>query len=367
MSCRHVAIALLSLAACSDPGPGGGGSGASSIDVPFWAAIVNGDSLRLTAVVVDSQGDTIPSPTVAWSSSSPSVAQVSATGMVRGMSVGTAHIRATYQGKTDSTAAVVAPPVLVGAGDIASCSLTADDSTAALLDTIPGLVFAAGDNAYTNGTIVEYQTCYHPTWGRHKNRTRPSPGNHEYNSLGVGYYQYFGALAGDSGVGYYSYDFARWHIVSLNSNVSMAAGSAQEQWLRADLAAHPATCTFAYWHHPRFNSGTTHGNFLPSGPIWQALYDLGADVVVSGHEHLYERFAPQRPDSTADAANGIREFVVGTGGAANYAFGTPKANSEVRNATTHGVIALTLNPTGYAWRYITTTGAVADSGSGSCH
>jgi hypothetical protein len=362
---RYIAFALLSLvAACSDPGPG---NGAASIDVPFWAAVVNGDSLQLTAIVVASQGDTIPSPSVTWSSSSPSVAPVSSTGMVRGLSLGSATIRASYQGKTDSTAAIVAQPVLVGAGDIANCTLTADDSTAALLDTIPGIVFAAGDNAYSNGTILEYQNCYDPTWGRHKDRTRPSPGNHEYNSLGVGYFQYFGQLAGDSGAGYYSFDFARWHLVSLNSNVARGPGSPQEQWLRADLAAHPATCTLAYWHHPRFNSGTTHGNDTTVGALWQALYDVGADVVISGHEHLYERFAPQGPDSTLNAATGIREFVVGTGGANLYAFGTPRANSEVRNAATHGVIALTLNPTGYAWRYITTTGAVADSGSAACH
>jgi hypothetical protein len=362
---RYIAIALLSgLAACSDsPGP----SGYSISLAPEWVAVGIGDSAQLTATALDPQGYTPLSPSITWSSSNPTVAQVSITGMVRGLSSGSATIRAAYQDATDSTAALVAPPVLVGAGDIAACPSTAHDSTAALLDTIPGAVFTAGDNAYINGTIVEYLACYHPSWGRHKSRTRPSPGNHEYNTAGLGYYEYFGDMAGDSGLGYYSYDFAKWHIVSLNSNVSMAAGSAQEQWLRADLAAHPATCALAYWHHPRFSSGTTHGNEPQTQPLWQALYDLGADVVISGHEHQYERFAPQKPDSTPDATNGIREFVVGTGGAALYPFGPVRANSEVRNSTTHGVIKLTLNPNGYAWRYITAAGAIADSGSGGCH
>ncbi len=357
MTRRLAAFTLIMLfAACADSsGPRG-----PSVSVPFWAAIANGDSTRLTATLL---GDTV---VATWSSSNSTVAQVSATGMVRALSLGSATVRATYQGTSDSTGVLVTQPILVGAGDIATCGLAAHDSTGHILDTIPGVIFTAGDNAYVNGTIAEYLTCYDPTWGRHKSRTRPSPGNHEYNSLGVGYYQYFGPMAGDSGVGYYSYDFAGWHIVSLNSNVSMAAGSAQETWLRADLAAHPTSCALAYWHHPRFSSGTTHGNNLGTAPLWQALYDLHADVVVAGHEHQYERFAPQRPDSTADST-AIREFVVGTGGAPLYPFGTAKANSQVRNNTTHGVIKLTLSPTGYAWKYITTTGAVADSGSANCH
>jgi calcineurin-like phosphoesterase family protein/Big-like domain-containing protein len=360
---RTCGLACL-IAACSDLTPSRG----FFVGVtPSWIAVAVGDSAQLTASVVDDQGHTLLSPSIVWSSSSPGVAQVSATGMVRGVSNGTALIRARFGDASASSAALAAPPVLVGAGDIAVCGLAAHDSTAALLDTIPGVVFTAGDNAYTNGTIAEYLACYHPSWGRHKNRTRPSPGNHEYNTAGLGYYEYFGHMAGDSGIGYYSYDFAKWHIVSLNSNVSMAPGSAQELWLRADLAAHPAPCSLAYWHHPRFSSGTTHGNEPQTQPLWQALYDLGADVVISGHEHQYERFAPQKPDSTPDATNGIREFVVGTGGAALYPFGPARANSEVRNSTTHGVIKLTLSPTAYSWKYITTTGTVADSGSGTCH
>jgi hypothetical protein len=366
MSHRSTAVALAcALAACSEsPGP----VGASSVSLtPSWLAVATGDSAALTAVAVGPHGDTLPAPALTWSSSNPAVAQVDSGGFVHGLALGSARIRVTYHGRSDSAEVAVLPPVLVGAGDIADCLRTADSATATLLDTIPGLVFTAGDNAYPNGTLAEYTLCYDPTWGRHKNRTRPSPGNHEYHSLGVGYYAYFGQLAGDSGVGYYSYDFAGWHIISLNSSVPMGAGSAQEQWLRADLARHPAPCTLAYWHHPRFSSGTTHGSNTSVRPLWQALYEAQAEVVVSAHEHHYERFAPQQPDGTADPTNGLREFVVGTGGANRYAFGTPIANSEVRNNTSYGVIKLTLNPTGYAWKYITTTGAVADSGSGACH
>ncbi len=261
------------------------------------------------------------------------------------------------------------PPVLVGAGDIASCSYDDDEATAKLLDSIPGVVFTAGDDAYPFGTPGQFARCYAPTWGRHKARTRPSPGNHDYDTPGgAGYYDYFGAVAGPPGQGYYSYDVAGWHIISLNSNISMRAGSAEEQWLRADLAAHPVRCTLAYWHHPRFSSGTTHGSFPATRPLWQALYDAHADVVVTGHEHQYERFAPQTPAGARDTARGIREFVVGTGGAHLYPFGPPMANSEVRDNTTHGVIKLTLRADGYDWEFVPVAGgSFRDAGSGRCH
>jgi hypothetical protein len=263
---------------------------------------------------------------------------------------------------------IVTPPVLVGAGDIASCSWGEDAATAKLLDSIPGIVFTAGDDVYPNGTAAEFTGCYEPTWGRHKTRTRPAPGNHDYRTAdGAPYYAYFGALAGDSGRGYYSYDLGAWHILSLNSNISMKAGSPQEQWLRASLARHPAKCTLAYWHHPRFSSGG-HGSSTASQPLWQALYDANADVVISGHDHLYERFAPQTPAGTRDAARGIREFVVGTGGAGLYQVETIRANSEVRNANTHGVIKLTLRPDSYDWEFVPVAGKTfRDSGSGRCH
>ena len=258
--------------------------------------------------------------------------------------------------------------VLVGAGDIAGCWYDDDEATAKLLDSIPAVVFTAGDNAYESGTPNQYRDCYAPTWGRHKARTRPSPGNHEYETAGAtGYYHYFGALAGDSGVGYYSYDLAGWHIIALNSNVAMTAGSAEETWLRADLAAHPARCTLAYWHHPRFSSGE-HGSSTAPEPLWQALYDANADVVINGHDHTYERFAPQNPSGALDSTRGIREFVVGMGGAGFYDFPQIRDNSEVRNNTTHGVIKVTLRPNGYDWDFVPVAGgAFRDSGSGRCH
>jgi hypothetical protein len=260
--------------------------------------------------------------------------------------------------------------VFVGAGDIADCSGSGDEATANLLDNIAGTVFTLGDNAYADGTAAQFTNCYNPSWGRHKARTRPAPGNHDYHTSGAsGYYGYFGSLAGPSGQGYYSYDLGAWHIISLNSNVSMSAGSAQETWLRQDLAANTKQCTLAYWHHPRFSSGTQHGNANGAQPLWQALYDNNAEVVLSGHEHNYERFAPQTPTGAADPTRGIREFVVGTGGVSHYNDqGTPEPNSQLFNGTTYGVLKLTLSAGSYTWQFIPVAGAsFTDSGSGTCH
>jgi hypothetical protein len=258
--------------------------------------------------------------------------------------------------------------VLVGAGDIAGCTYDDDEATARLLDSIPGVVFTAGDNAYPSGTLAEFTLCYEPGWGRHKSRTRPAPGNHDYStSDGAPYYAYFGSVAGASGRGYYSYDLGAWHVVSLNSNISMAADSAQERWLRADLAAHRARCTLAYWHHPRYSSGE-HGSSEASQPLWQALYDANADVIIGGHDHIYERFAPQTPAGTLDRARGIREFVAGTGGASLYAFDNPAPNSEAKDNTTHGVLKLTLHPRRYDWEFVPVAGGTfTDAGTGTCH
>lgn len=258
--------------------------------------------------------------------------------------------------------------VLVGAGDIASCSSTGDESTANLLDQISGTVFTLGDNAYNSGTATEFADCYAPSWGRHKARTYPAPGNHDYvTSSAAGYYSYFGARAGDPAKGYYSYNLGAWHIVVLNSEIAAGVGSAQEQWLRADLAAQPTLCTLAYWHKPRFSSGP-HGNNSTFQPFWQALYDHHADVVLSGHDHDYERFAPQTPGGAADPVNGIREFVVGTGGASQYPFLTTRPNSEVRRTGIFGVLKLTLHPASYAWDYIPVEGETfTDSGTATCH
>jgi len=261
----------------------------------------------------------------------------------------------------------------VGAGDIVACERGVGgrgaEATAKLLDRIPGAVFTAGDNAYQSGSLAEFTRCYDPTWGRHKRRTHPVPGNHEYETPGAaGYFGYFGAAAGDSGKGYYSYTLGAWHIVALNSNIDMRPGSAQLRWLRADLTAHPTRCALAYWHHPRFSSGTTHGSAKETAPLWRALYEAGVDVVIAGHEHNYERFAPQDPLGVADSARGIREFVVGTGGDSHFPLGPRIANSEVANSATFGVLQLTLEQAGYRWEFIPVQGKTfTDSGSGSCH
>nr|MBA3342533.1 metallophosphoesterase [Gemmatimonadaceae bacterium] len=258
---------------------------------------------------------------------------------------------------------------IIAAGDIADCNNTNDDATATLVDNIPGTVLVLGDNAYESGTKTEYDTCYNPNWGRSKDRTKPSPGNHEYQTAGAaGYYEYFGAAAGDPAKGYYSFDLGAWHIIALNSSLSVTAGSAQEVWLRADLAASTRACTLAYWHHPRFSSGSVHGNNSNMQPLWQALYDANADVVLGGHDHIYERFAPQTPTGVSDATRGIREFVVGTGGRGHYGLGTLKANSQVFDATSFGVLKMTLSATGYSWEFVPVAGATfTDSGSGACH
>jgi acid phosphatase type 7 len=263
--------------------------------------------------------------------------------------------------------------VLVGAGDIADCKdLSGAEATAKLLEAIPGTVMAVGDLAYPDGTKENFD-CYDRTWGRVKARTRPSPGNHEFHTQGATFYfSYFGTAAGDPKAGYYSYELGTWHIIALNSECidigGCNAGSTEEKWLRADLAAHPAACTLAYFHKPLFSSGGAHGDDPELVPIWQALYDANADVVVSGHDHDYERFAPQTALAKPDPERGIREFVVGTGGKNHRPFTTPHANSEVRNADTFGVLKLTLRPGAYDWQFIPEAGKTfTDSGTGSCH
>jgi len=371
-------------------GPGGpvtitatseGQSGTASITVsgvavatvtvtPASTSVQAGQTVQLTATVRDANGNILTGRTVTWSSNNTTVASVSGTGLVTAKVAGSATITATSEGQSGTAAVTVTPPsasvVLVGAGDIADCDA---EPTAALLDNIPGTVFTAGDNAYPDGSASDYASCYDPSWGRHKARTRPAPGNHDYQTSGAtGYYNYFGAAAGPAGRGYYSYDLGAWHIVSLNSNVSMSAGSAQETWLRADLAASTKRCTIAYWHHPRFSSGSNHGSSTQSAGVWQALYEAGAEIVISGHDHEYERFAPQTPSGAADPTSGIREFVVGTGGAGLYSFATPLPNSEVRDDASFGVLKLTLSDGSYAWEFIPIAGdSFRDSGSGTCH
>ena len=261
------------------------------------------------------------------------------------------------------------PQVFVGAGDIGLCGSAGPALTGRLLDGIGGTVFTLGDNAYFSGTAREYRDCYDPYWGRHKGRTRPVPGNHEYETPGATpYFDYFGSNAGPSGLGYYSFPLGEWHVIALNSNppqVPVSANSAQGAWLRADLAASQSRCTLAYWHHPLFSSGP-NGDSPQMRDFWRLLYDAGVDVILAGHDHDYERFAPQDPDGRFDPSRGIRQFVVGTGGAASYNFITVRANSEVRLTPVFGVLKLTLQTDTYQWEFIATSG-VGDSGTGSCH
>jgi hypothetical protein len=240
----------------------------------------------------------------------------------------------------------------------------------------PDAVLPLGDNVYSNGTLAKYRRYYQPSWGRLDHLSRPVPGNHEYITSAEsvdagGYFAYFGARAGDVRNGWYSFDLGRWHLIALNGHCPTAAscgpGSPQERWLRADLAAHAGDCVLAYWHEPRFSSGR-HGNNRAYDTFWDDLYRAGAEIVLNGHDHDYERFAPQTPDGRADPDRGIRAFVVGTGGVNLRQFHTVQPNSEVRHNSSFGVLLLELRPEGYGWRFAATGGApFSDSGSGTCH
>ena len=266
---------------------------------------------------------------------------------------------------------------IAAAGDISAPSLGDQKKTSDLIvDAGFDAVFVLGDNQYPAGAIADYNTYFEPTWGRVKSIIYPAPGNHEYllGTTAPGYYSYFGARAGDSAKGYYSFDLGQWHIISLNSNdgsciaVPCAATSPQITWLKADLAANKRKCTLAFWHHPRFDSGATHGNNTDMQAFWDALYAGDADVILNGHEHIYERFDPQAPTAAADATRGIREFIVGTGGIGFYSFTTPQPNSVVRGANTYGVLKLTLKPDSYDWEFLGVSPvSFTDSGSGTCH
>jgi hypothetical protein len=255
--------------------------------------------------------------------------------------------------------------IFVGAGDIGWCGSPGAALTGKLIDGIGGTVFAAGDNAYMSGTAQQYRDCYEPGWGRHKSRTRPTPGNHEYETPGATpYFDYFGTQAGPLGLGYYSFPLGNWHAVSLNSNIDVAEGSTQGRWLLVDLAANPSKCTIAYWHYPLFSSGQ-NGDNPQMRAFWRILFAAGVDVVVVGHDHLYERFAPQDPDGRFDPVRGIRQFIAGTGGAQLYSFVTVRANSEKR-ISAFGVLKLTLEADRYDWEFIPVAGE-GDRGSDVCH
>jgi len=347
---------------------------------PATVSLQPGQTQQLTATPKDAGGNALSGRMVTWASGSTAVATVSGSGLVSGVAAGSATITATSEGKSGSASVTVTPVgatvTLVGAGDIAECGDATDDSTAALLGRIGGTVFTAGDNAYPDGYYQDYVNCWAPSWGRYQAVVRPAAGNHEYHdsitSGAADYYRYFfrehGTVVGDSGHYYYSYDLGAWHIVVLNTFIDMSAGSPQEQWLRADLAASTKQCTLAYMHYARFSSGSVHGSYSAVQPLWQALYDYGAEIAIAGHDHEYERFAPQTPDGHLDTARGIRAFVVGTGGGGLYSFGTPLLNSQVRNSNTWGVLKLTLADGSYSWEFVPITGQTfTDSGSGTCH
>ena len=266
---------------------------------------------------------------------------------------------------------------LVGAGDIASCSQNNDSATARLLGNIPGTVFTLGDNVYPYGTTEKFRKCYDPTWGRYKKRTKPTAGNHEYynekfNPTAAGpYFDYFDRRAGARGKGYYSYDRGTWHIVALNSNCEKVGGcgrrSPQGRWLRNDLADHRSRCTLAYFHHPLYASGT--GSNAPEvRPFWKILYNRGAEVILAGHAHRYERYAKLTPGG-ARSANGIRQFIVGTGGEPGGDFDGPyHPDMQVMKRNTPGVLKLTLRADSYAWRFVPIAGErFTDSGTDPCH
>lgn len=271
----------------------------------------------------------------------------------------------------EPTSGAVPPGVLIGAGDIALCdpavSTPAAELTARLLDRLPGTVFTAGDNAYMTGSLDEFRDCYEPTWGRHKSRTRPVPGNHEYLSAGAApYYAYFGANAGPAGLGYYSFTVGPWRVLALNSEIAMSPGSPQSEWIQAELTTNRRVCTLAIFHRPLFSSGTLRDN-SDTRDLWRVLYEQGVDVIVNGHDHIYERFAPQDPDGRLDTVRGIRAFVVGTGGVTTYAPATVRPNSEVAFAA-YGVVSFSLGDGGYQWEFIPVDGvSLRDAGSGSCH
>jgi hypothetical protein len=338
--------------------------------LPAAATIEVGRTVQLGAAVLGARRDTLAVP-VRWVSLDTAKALVNAAGLVLARDTGTVAIAASAGRARGTVRLTLRPAVLVGAGDIGACDLPGARQTGELLDHIAGTVFTAGDNAYPNGTRGQFASCYDPAWGRHKARTRPTPGNHDYRVPGAAsYFDYFGPLAGERGRGWYAYDLGGWRIYALNSNVAAGAGSEQETWLRGDLASHPSRCALAYWHHARFSSarGMLHGTSARTAALFRALYDAGAEAVAVGHNHTYERFAPQAPDGARDAARGIREFVVGTGGGPLHKFNRAEPNSEFRYSAGWGVLELTLYPRGYTWRFLGVDGGrVLDSGTGACH
>lgn len=288
--------------------------------------------------------------------------------------------------------AAASDPVIAAAGDIACDPANSNfnsgngttnncrqKSTSNLLvNTGLTAVLDLGDNQYECGGYQAFLKSYDLSWGRVKSITHPSVGNHEYLTSGgtnctsnaAGYFKYFGSAAGSSGKGYYSFNVGSWHLISLNTQCSQVggcgSGSDQYNWLKSDLAANTNKCTLAFWHIPLFSSGGRAGS--NSKPFWQLLYNSNADLILNGHDHIYERFAPQNPSGGADSTRGIREFVVGTGGANHTSIDSVAANSQVRNTSTFGVLRVTLHANSYDWKFVPEAGKTfTDSGTGTCH
>jgi hypothetical protein len=256
--------------------------------------------------------------------------------------------------------------VLLAVGASGYCGAANADNVGPLAATLPGTIALLGDIAYDDGSATDFKNCFDPTWGPLRDRLRPAPGNHEYETKSAsGYFDYFAAAAGPRGEGWYSYDLGAWHLIALNSECGAIEGgcegkdSAELAWLVADLAAHPAQCTLAYWHHPRYSSGR-HGDDDMTDALWAALSDAGADLILEGHDHDYERMS---------AVDGIRSFVVGTGGRSLYTWpGSPGPHTEVRNNDTYGLLELTLRPTDFSWRFVPVAGGTfTDTGTAACH
>ncbi|WP_165794866.1 metallophosphoesterase family protein [Solimicrobium silvestre] len=278
---------------------------------------------------------------------------------------------------TPSTESRDATITVYAAGDIADCRTkkstarsiaTATLINAGIADDPQAIVLTMGDHTYPVGVQAEFETCYQPSWGKFKDRTYPSPGNHEYYSPnGIGYYQYFGEAAGSQRQSYYSVNKGAWHIISLNSNLNKEDLQTQLDWLAQDLKKNRSACTLAYWHHPVYSSGL-HGNNKHMKPVWEMLMAAKADVILSGHDHHYERFALQNSQGDEDIQTGIREFIVGTGGAKLAPVFWKKSNSEIVNTNTNGVLKLLLKKQGYEWQFLPIEGSsFTDQGSTACH
>ena len=337
---------------------------------PERISILEGDTVNLE--VIGAAGG------AQWASGDTTVVRVVEPGRIAAVAPGRALVTATSGGRQARSYVYVDRAILVGAGDIGVCGYEADEATSRLLEHTAGTIWTVGDNAYPSGTTENFRNCFHPTWGRHKDRIRPTPGNHEYRSPGAEpYFEYFGAAAGEPGEGWYSYRYGGWLVIALNSNISdlpEKKAAKQLAWLERLLAEEEAGCTVAYFHHPLVSSGS-HGTNLDDAlddenvkPFWDRLYAAGADVVLAGHDHHYERFAPLDPEGNLDRERGIRQFIVGTGGGALRGMGEEvHPHSRVFDNSTHGVLELVLHPDSYEWQFVATTGRGIDSGRARCH